>query len=110
MACSYCARSTSISVSCAVRGVELRLRLRDIGLRRGAALEAVFRELKRVGVGLDRVLQQLLLRIGGAQLEIVVGKFGLNAQRRGGEVGAVACASSRAAFTVRRTRPQKSTS
>ena len=53
------------------RGIELSLRLRDIGFWRGASFEAVDRELKGVGIGLHRVIQELLLRIGKSCLQLI---------------------------------------
>ena len=37
-------------------GIELRLGLGDIGLGGSPALEAVYGELQRIGVGLDRLI------------------------------------------------------
>src|SRR6266852_8947059 len=61
-------------------GVQLRLRLRDIGLRCYASLEAIERELQVVGIGFYRVVEKLLLRVGAAQFEIVQSEFRLEAE------------------------------
>src|SRR5271163_2068105 len=68
-------------------GVQLRLRLRDIGLRCYASLEAIERELQVVGIGFYRVVEKLLLRVGAAQFEIVQGEFRLEAELCGLVVG-----------------------
>ena len=51
IACSNCARATPTSISCARVDVELRLRLRHVGARRDAGVEAILRQLQRL---LDR--------------------------------------------------------
>ena len=51
-----------------LRRFQLRLRLRHIGLRRSAAFEAIDRELQGFLEGLDRVIEEPLLRVGAAQL------------------------------------------
>ena len=51
-----------------LRRFQLRLRLRHIGLRRGAAFEAIGRKLQGFLEGLNRVIKQPLLRVGAAQL------------------------------------------
>ena len=75
-----------------VRGLHLRrfqlcLRLRHIGLRRGAAFEAIDRELQGFLEGLDRVVEQPLLRVGAAQLEVIECQLCLNAESGGFQVG-----------------------
>ena len=54
------------------RGIELSLRLGHVGFGRGAALIAGGGEPQRFGVGFDGVVEQALLRIRGAQFEVVV--------------------------------------
>ncbi len=69
------------------RGVELRLGLGDVGLRRRAALEAVRRELKRRLEGFHRLVQELLLGVGSPQLEVVHRQLGLKAELGSLEIG-----------------------
>ncbi len=60
--------------------LELGLRLGDIGFRRSASIETIDRELQRVGIGFHRIVEQLLLRIRTAQLEVVQGQIGMKAE------------------------------
>ncbi len=53
------------------RGIQLRFRLYHVGLRRGAPVQQVRGEFHHIGVLIHGRVQQLLLRIGAAQLEIV---------------------------------------
>ncbi len=69
------------------RGVELGLGLGDVGLRGRAALVAVRREPQRRLEGVHCLVEELLLRVGRAQLEIVQGQLRLQAQARRLEVG-----------------------
>ncbi len=87
MACSNWARCTAMSVACTRVGLELRLGLRDVGLRRCAALEAIGREPQRRREGLHRLVEELLLGVGGPKLEVVEGQLGLQAEPRGLEIG-----------------------
>ena len=52
----------------------------------------VLGELERLLVGGDGRVEQLLLRVERAQLEIVLRQLGLDAQARGLQVAALACA------------------
>ena len=69
-----------------LRRFQLRLRLRHIGLRRGAAFEAIDRELQGFLEGLDRVIEEPLLCVGAAQLEIIERELCLNAESGGFQV------------------------
>ena len=51
------------------------------------ALIAVLGQLQGVPVRLDRIVEQLFLRIVGAQAEVVEREFGMQAETRGLEVG-----------------------
>jgi len=75
-----------MSVSATRVVFELGLRLGDIGLRRSAAFEAGGSEPQRFGIRFDSVVEQALLRIGGAQLEVVVSQFGMEAETGGFQV------------------------
>jgi hypothetical protein len=67
-------------------GIELRLRLGDLGLGSSPAFEAVHCELQRIGIGLHRIIQQLLLCIGAPQREIVPCQLRLQAELDGLEI------------------------
>jgi hypothetical protein len=69
------------------RGVELSLGLGDVGLRGRAALEAVRRELERRLEGFHRLVQELLLGVGGPQLEVVHRQLGLKTELGSLEIG-----------------------
>ena len=69
------------------RGVELCLGLGHVGLGSYAALEAIECELEGVGVGLDGVVEELLLGVGAAEFEIVDGEFGVKAEAGRSVVG-----------------------
>ena len=69
------------------RRLELRLGLRDVGLRGDAALEAVLRQLERLLERLDRGVEQLAIAIDAAQREVVGGELGVQAEPRGFEIG-----------------------
>ena len=61
-------------------GVELCLRLGDIGPRRSPAFESILSQPQRPAVSLDGVVQQLFLCIGAAHFEVVNRKLGVQAQ------------------------------
>ena len=87
MACSYCARCTAMSVS-ATRVVSSWVcawATSDFGA--APPSKRCGREPQRFGVGLDGVVEQVLLRIRAAQLEVVVRQFGMQAETGGFQVG-----------------------
>ncbi len=63
--------------------LQLRARLRHLRLRAESSIEAVLRQVERFLVRDQCLIQKLLLRIGAAQLEIVDGQFGVQAQANG---------------------------
>src|SRR5580658_7501175 len=67
--------------------IKLRLRLRNIGLRGYAPLEAIERELQVVGIGFYSIVEKLLLSVGAAQFEIIQSKFRLKAELCGLIIG-----------------------
>ncbi len=67
--------------------VQLGLRLRNIGLRGHASFEAPERELQVIGIGFYRIVEELFLRVGAAQFEIVQSEFRLEAELCGLVVG-----------------------
>ena len=69
------------------RRLELSPCLGDVGFRRAAAGEAILGELQRIGEVRNRIVQQLLLGIRAAQLDIVDRQFGVQAEARRREVG-----------------------
>ena len=69
------------------RGVELRLGLGDVGPRRRPALEARRGELQRRLERGHRLVQELLLRVHGAELEVVDRQLGVEAEASGLEIG-----------------------
>src|ERR1700723_2331367 len=58
-------------------------------VRRGssATIEPTLSQLQRVLIGLDGVIEQPLLRVGAAQVEVVDREFGLQAKLGGLEIG-----------------------
>jgi hypothetical protein len=62
-----------------LRSLELGVGLHHIGLGSHAAGVLVFRQLERLLEGRDGRVQQLLLGIEGAQLNVVLRQFGLEA-------------------------------
>ena len=87
MACSYCARWTPRSMSCARASSSCAWACGDIALGAEAALEADLREIERLGVRVDGGAQQLGLQVEAAQLEVGDGEQTLQAEARAGEVG-----------------------
>ena len=69
-----------------MRRFQLCLRLRHIRLRRGATFESTDRELQGFVECLYRVIEQPLLGIGAAQLEIIECQLCLNAESGGLQV------------------------
>jgi hypothetical protein len=67
--------------------LELGPGLHYIELRGRAALVARGREAQEVGIGLNGVIEQPLLRIRRAQFEIVVGQLGVQAETGGCQIG-----------------------
>jgi len=59
---------------------ELCFRLSHIRLGSGSTLETILCELQRIGISLYGVVQKLFLCVGTAQLEVVDGQFGVQAQ------------------------------
>src|SRR5262249_12561764 len=52
----------------------------DIGFRRDAALQASSSQLQGVAVSLHGVIEQLLLRVGAAELEVVNRQLGMETE------------------------------
>lgn len=71
----------------ALVGERRGLRRYNLEIRIDAALIAVLGQLQGVPVRLDRIVEQLFLRIVGAQAEVVEREFGMQAETRGLEVG-----------------------
>ncbi len=61
-------------------------RLGDVGERRGSAVVAILGELQSVLVGLDGIVEQLALGVGGAQIEVIECELGVQGEAGGGEV------------------------
>ncbi len=68
-------------------GEKLGLRARDVDARRDRPRLPHFRDLHRRLVIMDRVEIDGVLRVHAAQLHVVIGQFGLDAQPRGREIG-----------------------
>ena len=56
-----------------LRGLELRVRLKHVSPRCDARVVPVLRQLPGTSVGRHRLVEERLLRIEGAELEIVLG-------------------------------------
>ncbi len=69
------------------RGFELRSRLRHFGAGAQAAIEAILRQVERLLISHQRLIQQLLLRVEAAQFEVVDGQFGMQAEANGFQIG-----------------------
>ena len=52
---------------------------RRIRFRSGPAFKKILRKLQRIGISLHSVVEKPLLRFGAAELEVVEGKFGMQA-------------------------------
>jgi hypothetical protein len=63
-------------------GLELGLRLHHVGLGRHPAREPVLGQAEELLEGGDGLVEQLLLSVQGAQLEVVLGQLRLEAQAR----------------------------
>ena len=63
-------------------GLELRLGLHDVGLGGDSIREPILRQAEKLLEVGDRLVQQLLLGVEGAQLEVVLGQLRLEAQAR----------------------------
>ena len=70
-----------------LRRLQLLLRLRDIGLRRDPAREAVLRQGKRLLIRLRGLGKQALFFHRAAQLEVIGREFGLHREDRALQVG-----------------------
>ena len=66
---------------------QLRGRLCHVGFRDDAGIVLIGHERERALVARDGCLEQALLRVGDAQLEIILGERGLHGQAQRGEIG-----------------------
>ena len=87
MACSSCGALHADIDACALRALELRLRLRDVGAGRDAVLVAVLCELERLLVGRRLSSSSRFSASKVAELEIVDRELALPAELRVREVG-----------------------
>src|SRR5437870_5140134 len=85
-------------------GIKLSLCLGDIRFGCCSTLKAIDGELQRIGIGLHRIVQQLLLGICAAQLEIIECEFCMQAEGHSFEIASrglrlLTCRSNRPTHT-----------
>ncbi len=69
-----------------LRAIELCLRLGNVGKGRNAFVITIPGELLGLGIGFDGVVEQLNLRVGGAEIEVIEGELCLEAEAGCGEI------------------------
>ena len=70
-----------------IRDSQLGFRLRDFRARGHTTFETVLRQFQRRSVRHHSIVEQFLLRVGAAQLEVIVSQFGVVAEAKGFKVG-----------------------
>jgi hypothetical protein len=77
----FALRTLYHDVRCLNKGcIELRLRLCEVRLGSHATFKPILRQLQRLGVRSDRVVQELFLRIGTADFEVVDRHLGVHTE------------------------------